>query len=609
MAPEQTVPAPDFIQEDRSMKKRLCVILSLALVFSLMLAGIQAETYTGTGNSKIGGEASLEVEVALGEGGVIESVVVKSNKETPGISDSAIADIPAAIVEYQSLLVDTIAGVTYTSDAILMAVRDALAKAGVDIAKYEVKIDKTVEKAPDEVKTADVVVIGAGGAGMTAAVQAHMNGATVLILEKMPKVGGNTILSGGALNAVDDRSETAIKQNDSVEWHYQQTLAGGDYQGIPSLVHILTSRAWEAVEWVKALGMGFVEDGIFTVTGGMWPRAHKPSDPVGTGFFKTYMAYIESHEGIELMLNTEATELIVDEFGAVTGVIATGETGNTITAQANKGVVMATGGFARNVQMRQTYNTQWADLGESIPSTNHPGATGDGIKMLMKVGADLIQMGNIQLLPIGDPQTGSLSGNIEFGVDSRVFVNKEGNRFVNEGGRRDEMTRALFEQTDNYMWMIMDSDKYPTGEELNNFNESINSLVAEGRAFRGETLEELAGIIGVDYENLKAALDDYNKHCETLEKDAFGRTIYGTPIDTPPFYAAGRVPTVHHTMGGVHINEYAQVLNEMGGVIKGLYAAGEITGGIHGANRLGGNALTDLLVFGRIAGESAAMGR
>ena len=182
-------------------------------------------------------------------------------------------------------------------------------------------------------------------------------------------------------------------------------------------------------------------------------------------------------------------------------------------------------------------------------------------------------------------------------MDSRVFVNKEGKRFVNEGGRRDEMTRALFEQTDNYMWMIMDSDKYPTGEELNNFNESINSLVAEGRAFRGETLEELAGIIGVDYENLKAALDDYNKHCETLEKDAFGRTIYGTPIDTPPFYAAGRVPTVHHTMGGVHINEYAQVLNEMGGVIKGLYAAGEITGGIHGANRLGGNALTDLLVF------------
>ncbi|NCB35401.1 MAG: flavocytochrome c, partial [Clostridia bacterium] len=404
------------------------------------------------------------------------------------------------------------------------------------------------------------------------------------------------------------RSETAIKNDDSVEFHYQQTLAGGDYQGDPALVHILVSRAWEAVEWIKELGMGFL-DGTFTVTGGLWPRAHKPVDPVGTGFFKTYQAYIDSHEGIDVMLNTTATDLIRDEAGRVTGVKATGKTGNLITVTANKGVIIATGGFSRNIELRQAYNTQWADLGPQVPSTNHPGATGDGVKMLMKVGADLVQMGNIQLLPLGDPQTGSLSGNIEFGVDSRIFVNKEGSRFVNEGGRRDDMTNALFAQTDSFMWMIMDSDKYPTGEEKNNFNETVNSLVAEGRAFKGETLEDLAAQIGVPVDNLKAALDDYNKHCETKEADAFGRTLYGTPIDTAPFYAAGRVPTVHHTMGGVRINEFAQVINENGKIIPGLYAAGEVTGGIHGANRLGGNALADILVFGRIAGESAAMGR
>lgn len=589
------------------MRKRISLLLCLSLLFSLSAVN-GAGTFLGKGASKIGGEGAITVEVSIGDDGAISAVNVVENLDTPGISDPAVAAIPAAIVAEQSLLVDVMAGATYTSEAILIAVRDALTQSGTDLARFEQAVEKSTEKEDDLALNADVVIIGAGGAGITAAVQANMNGATVLVLEKMPKIGGNTIMAGGALNAVDDRSETAIKNDDSVEFHYQQTLAGGDFQGDPALVHILVSRAWEAVEWIKDLGMRFL-DGTFTVTGGLWPRAHKPEEPVGTGFFKTYQAYIDSHEGIEVMLNTTATDLIRDETGRVTGVKATGKTGNLITVTANKGVIIATGGFSRNIELRQAYNTQWADLGPQVPSTNHPGATGDGIKMLMKVGADLLQMGNIQLLPLGDPQTGSLSGNIEFGVDSRVFVNKEGSRFVNEGGRRDDMTNALFAQTDSFMWMIMDSDKYPTGEEKNNFNETVNSLVAEGRAFKGETLEDLAAQIGVPYENLKASLDDYNKYCETKEADAFGRTLYGTPIDTAPFYAAGRVPTVHHTMGGVRINEFAQVINEKGKIIPGLYAAGEVTGGIHGANRLGGNALADILVFGRIAGESAAMGR
>ena len=589
------------------MKKWISLLLCLSLMLSLSVVN-GTGTFPGQGDSKIGGEGAIAVEVSLGDDGAITAIEVVGNKDTPGISDPAVAAIPAAIIAEQSLLVDVMAGATYTSEAILLAVRDALTQSGADLARFEKAVEASEEKEDDLALSADVVIIGAGGAGITAAVQANMNGATVLVLEKMPKIGGNTIMAGGALNAVDDRSETAIKNNDSVEYHYQQTLAGGDYQGDPALVHILVSRAWEAVEWIKELGMGFL-DGTFTVTGGLWPRAHKPVDPVGTGFFKTYQAYIDSHEGIEVMLNTTATDLILDEAGRVTGVTATGKTGNLITVTANKGVIIATGGFSRNIELRHAYNSQWADLGPQVPSTNHPVATGDGVKMLMKVGADLIQMGNIQLLPLGDPQTGSLSGNIEFGVDSRIFVNKEGKRFVNEGGRRDDMTNALFAQTDSFMWMIMDSDKYPTGEEKNNFNETVNSLVAEGRAYKGETLEDLAAQIGVPYENLKAALDDYNKHCETKEADAFGRTLYGTPIDTAPFYAAGRVPTVHHTMGGVRINEFAQVINENGKIIPGLYAAGEVTGGIHGANRLGGNALADILVFGRIAGESAAMGR
>lgn len=218
-------------------------------------------------------------------------------------------------------------------------------------------------------------------------------------------------------------------------------------------------------------------------------------------------------------------------------------------------------------------------------------------------------MENIQLLPMGDPETGSLSGNIEMGVENRIFVNDEGKRFVDEGARRDVMTAALFEQTNNHMWIVLDSHDYPTGDEKNNFNESVNELIAAGRAFKGETLEELAGKIGVDPANLTAAVEDFNKHVDSKEKDSFGRTLYKDKIDKGPFYAAPRIPTVHHTMGGVKINKDAQVIDKNEKVIPGLYAAGEVTGGIHGTNRLGGNALTDILVFGRIAGASAAQAK
>lgn len=588
------------------MKKILSLILCAALLAMGTTALAAAGTYTGVADSQIGGPGAIEVSVTVDDNGAVTAVEVTKNGDTPGISDPAVEQVPARIVELQTANVDGVSGATMTSEAISKAVLNAVEQAGLDVEAWNTKKEVVVEKAADVEMTADVVIIGAGGAGLAAAVQANQNGSSVIVVEKMGKVGGNTILAGGALNAVDDRSETAIKQNDSVEWHYEQTLSGGDYQGDPVLVHTLVSNAWDGVEWLKELGMEFDESKLFTVTGGLWERAHKPVMPVGTGFFDAYNRYIDTHEGVEVLLNTRATEITVGEDGRVNGVIATGETGNTVTLKANNGVIVATGGFAKSVELRQAYNTQWADLGESIMSTNHAGATGDGIKMMMKLGADFVQMGNIQLLPLGDPATGSLSGNIEMNVETRIFINKEGNRFVNEGGRRDEMTQALFEQTDNYMWIVMDSDKYPTGDEKNNFNESVNELIAAGRAVKGETLEELAAAMNVPAENLIAAVDDFNAHVANGETDAFGRTLYETPIDNGPFYAAPRVPTVHHTMGGVRINQYAQVIDENGFIIPGLYAAGEVTGGIHGANRLGGNALTDTVVFGRIAGDSAS---
>ncbi|WP_312641488.1 flavocytochrome c [Hydrogenoanaerobacterium sp.] len=598
------------------LNRALCVLLSVAMVFTVTActgkgaSSSQAEagkfkagTYTAAAKG-MGGDVAVEVVLTADK---IESIKVTSHKETPGIGDLPIEQIPNKIVEIQGLGVDTVAGATITSSAIIAAVTDCLKQAGADTEALKAIKGDAAQKAEDVTLDADVVVIGAGGAGLAAAVTAHQAGSSVIVIEKMPKVGGNTILAGGALNAVDEGSETAIANDDSVEKHYTQTFEGGDKQGDPELVRTLVTNAWAGVEWLKGMGMEF-KPGTFTVLGGMWPRAHKPVDPVGTGFFNTYTKYIDANDNIEVMLNTKATELIVKD-GRVSGVIAEGETGNKVTLNAKNGVVMATGGFAGNVEMRQKYNTKWATLDDSVKSTNHAGATGDGIILAEAVDAQLVQMENIQLLPMGDPETGSLSGNIEMGVENRIFVNDEGKRFVDEGARRDVMTAALFEQTNNHMWIVLDSHDYPTGDEKNNFNESVNELIAAGRAFKGETLEELAGKIGVDPANLTAAVEDFNKHVDSKEKDSFGRTLYKDKIDKGPFYAAPRIPTVHHTMGGVKINKDAQVIDKNEKVIPGLYAAGEVTGGIHGTNRLGGNALTDILVFGRIAGASAAQAK
>lgn len=589
------------------MKKILALILALAMMMTAGLA-LADNSYTGTGKGFAG---DIKVTVTLADDGSIVDVTVDECNDTPRVCDTAVEKVPAAMKELNSINVDTVSGATFTSQGILAAAKDALESNGVDTTALMEKKEVVVEKGADQTLEADVVVIGAGGAGLAAAITAEQNGAKVIVVEKMPKVGGNTILAGGAVNAVEDRSEFAIKQNDSVYWHYTQTLSGGDYQGDPELVMTLVSNAYDGIQWTKELGMEWLgEDAVFTVSGGLWPRAWKPAGKASAGFFETYGKYIDNTDKIDLMLNTKAEEILVNEKGEVCGIVCTGETGNTVTINA-KSVVVATGGFSKNVELRMAYDTIWGMLDEKVLSTNHPGATGDGVKMLQKLQADFIQMGNIQLLPLGDPVTGSLSGNIEHGVDSRIFVNKSGLRYGDEGGRRDDMTRDLFAQEDAYMWIVMDSDTYPTGDELNNFGESANQLVEAGRAVKADTLDELAVLMNVDAANLKATIAEYNEYCiggaKEGQADQFGRTLFGAPIDNGPFYAGARVPTVHHTMGGVRIDTLCRVYNESGEIIENLYAAGEVTGGIHGTNRLGGNALTDTIVFGRIAGESAAL--
>ena len=599
-------------------KRVLSLLLVLAMLFSM--AGCQSQpaaqppaeeppaadamytpgTYTGKG-AGINGEIEVEVTVAENE---ITNIKVLSHNETPGVSDLALSDVPANIVEHQSLGIDAIAGATYSSEGIIEAAANALSQAGADIDALKAKVVET-EKGNliTTEKEVDVVVIGGGGAGLAAAVSAHENGASVLLLEKMPKVGGNTIISGAAYNCVDPIRQAAAGIEDSVDKHFQQTYEGGDKVGNPELIRVLVENAYPTLQWLEGLGMEFT-DYVFTVLGGLWPRAHRPAMPLGTGYIATYMNYIENNSSdMEVMLNTQAKHILLED-GKAVGVSAEGPDGPVIV-RANKGVVIATGGFSKNVELRNKYNKTWGDLTNAL-STNHPGATGDGIIMAEEIGANFVGMEYIQLLPLGDPETGSLAGNIEQAVENRIFVNKDGNRFVDEGGRRDDMTKALFEQRDEFLWIILDSHNYPTGDTKNNFNETIDELVAAGRAYKADTLEDLAAQIGVNADNLVAAVEDFNAHVESKEPDEFGRTLYQWKMDTPPYYAGARKPTVHHTMGGIEINTEAQVIDTQGNIIPGLYAAGEVTGGIHGSNRLGGNALADINTFGRIAERNAA---
>lgn len=640
-------------------KKVISLVLALAMILSLAACGTKPTepveeakteaifkpgTYEGEAD---GFHGPIKVNVTVSETEITDINV--THTETPGLGDKAVEKIVEDIKTNTSLNVDMVSGATYSSTGIIAAVTAALEKAAIDIEALKSKEVADEIKGEDIEKTADVIIIGGGGAGLAAAVTAHQNGASVIVVEKMPQVGGNTMISGSAYNSADPERQAALTMTDlekqtvekiiaeeqtdpmvkewqatlKKEWdeyvasekttlfdsptmHKLQTYNGGDKVAKPVLIDKFAEGTLPAIQWLESLGMEFKPD-VFTVLGALWNRSHKPVKPLGTGYIETYMSYIEKNKAdIEVMVDTKASSFIVED-GAVKGVNAE-KNGGKVTLHANKGVILAAGGFGANVEMREQYNKSWPSLKNAL-TTNHTGATGDGIVMAQEINASLVGMEHIQLLPMGDPKTGSLSGNIEQGVQNRIFVNKEGNRFVDEGARRDVMTKGLMDQTDAFMWVIVDKHSYPTGDTKNNFNETIDDLVAAGRAYKGDTLEELAEQIGVDPANLTNAVDTFNKAVEGTIKDEFGRTLFADKIDTAPYYAGARVPTVHHTMGGVEINENAQVLDANGNVIKGLYAAGEVTGGIHGTNRLGGNALADIAVFGRIAGESAALAK
>ncbi len=569
-------------------------------------AGYTAGTYTA---SAPGQNGDVNVSVTFAEDAITE-IAVLENIETPGVGTWPIEIMPKRIIESQSLAVDTVSGASITSRAILSAVEDCAEQAGGDVAAL--KAELPAEPVQDIEKTADVIIVGGGGAGLAAAVAATDEGSSVILIEKTGFLGGNSVVSGGIYNCPDPELQEPQGIEDSVELFIKQTWEGGDKVADIDLVTTLCTNSYDSLVWLESMGMEFRDD-ITQGVGALHRRTHTSVLPNGTGFIKTFRDNLASKGAlVEIMMEVSGKSIVVDDTGRVTGVIAEGKDGNAVTLTANKGVIITTGGFAANVEMRQQYceGEKWPDLGSSLISSNMPAIQGEGIKMAEAVGAALVDMEQIQLLQVCNPWTGVTSDVIVGGVDGCIYVNQEGERFVREDGRRDVISAAILQQTGGRMYTIHNYTVIDNPDTFKNLGgRTITEMIEEGKYgfVKADTVEELAALIEVPAKALQASLDTYNAHVRNGDKvDEFGRELLVNVLEGGPWYAYPRAPAAHHTMGGIKINTSAEVIGTDGNVIPGLYAAGEVTGGIHGGNRLGGNAIVDFTVFGRIAGTSAA---
>ena len=596
-----------------------------------------AVTLTGSADGRNG---PIEVEVTA-TADKIYSITVLKHVETDGIGSIAVQQLPGQIYETQSLMVDSISGATVSSDAIKAAIANALASGGIDAAPFMVEANLVVEKADDVSYDVDVVVIGAGGAGMTAAITAADAGAKVLVLESTGIPGGNSVRSTGGMNAgpTEWRNQNEFKETSGVEatlkkvpnypdnariqelgkivaeqWAAYQadpqgyfdteelfqldTLIGGGGLNDPSLVKKLVESSADAIDWLDSLDPEIVLHNVAQFGGASVKRIHRPVDADGKvlsvgEYVVPLLKQNLDKRGIELLVNTPATDIIMDN-GKAVGVLAEGPTGNLVTVNA-KSVVIASGGFGANNDMIKELRPEL----DGFITTNAPGIQGQGIVMAQAVGADTVDLEQIQLHPTVHVQ-GTDAILITEGLrgDGAILVNQEGKRFYDEVSTRDKVSAAEFAQTGGYAWLIVDS-------RMSDASNVIQGYIKKGYAETGDSVEALAAAIGAPADVLAETMAVWNACVEAKEDPEFGRVSFANPLDQAPFYAIKVQPGIHHTMGGIKINDNAEVVSTSGAVIPGLFAAGEVTGGVHGNNRLGGNAVADFTIYGRIAGQSA----
>ena len=619
------------------MKKRL---FTLFVVLSMLLApAALADTVTGTGTAQgYGGEITVTITL---EDGVITDVQAVGDDETAGIGGNIIQEWPAAFVEANGI-VDTYTGATFagiTRPGFIEAARAALEDAGVNPDDYMREVEE--EAAEDVVLAADIVIVGAGGAGMTAAITAADAGATVIVLESQPAVGGNSVKSTGGMNAAktadqdendfgeeagvektltaaaekwaDNETITALaatvkdqweawKANpegyfDSTELFALDTMIGGKGINDPELVNTLVNNSADAIEWLRTQGIDLTD--VASFGGASVKRIHRPLDEqgkvvsVGAYTVPLLEQACTERENLTLLTDTTATKIITDDSGAAIGVEAIGKTGNTVTVNAGA-VVLATGGFGANLDMVVSYKPELA----GFMTTNAAGIQGQGIEMATAIGAATVDMDQIQIHPTVQFDTASL---ITEGLrgDGAILVNADGLRFIDEVGTRDVVSAAEIAQPGSFSWLIVD-------QKMADASSVIQGYIKKGFMFSGDSYEALAEALEIPADAFTTTMETWNGYVAEKSDPDFGRTSFAAPLDTAPFYAVKVTAGIHHTMGGLKIDSATHVINEDGEIIPGLFAAGEVTGGVHGGNRLGGNAVADFVVFGRIAGAEAA---
>lgn len=597
-------------------------------------AGVSGD-FTGTAKG-FGGDVSVTLTLT---DGAITGCTAEGKDETQGVGSEAIAKMPGEIAESGSIAVDGVSGATVTSTAIKEAAAAALTAAGLNPDDYKTAVEKT-GSAEDSTVEADVVVVGAGGAGMTAAITAAAEGKSVVILESQSMVGGNSVRATGGMNAgktvyqdenefgesagvektlktaaekyADNETITALAKTVSEQWAAYQanptgyfdsvelmeldTMIGGKGINDPELVETLCANSADAIDWLDEHGITL--HNVSSFGGASVKRIHRPVNAEGkTVSVGSYMIPLlqENCEkaGVKMMLDTTATEILTDANGAAAGIKATGSTGETVTVNA-KAVVLTTGGFGANLDMVVKYKPEL----KGFMTTNAAGIQGQGIEMAEAIGAATVDMDQIQIHPTVEANTAAL---ITEGLrgDGAVLINAEGKRFIDEVGTRDVVSAAEIAQTGSYSWLVVD-------QAMVDASSVIQGYIKKGYTVTGSTYEELGEAMGVDAAAFAETMEKWNGYVEAKNDPDFGRTSFANPLNTAPYYAVKVTAGVHHTMGGLKINANTEVLNEKGEVIPGLFAAGEVTGGVHGANRLGGNAVADFTVFGRIAGAAAS---
>ncbi|MGB4613218.1 MAG: flavocytochrome c [Erysipelotrichaceae bacterium] len=581
------------------MKRFLTALLTVLMVISLGACSqpktdaFKGGTFTGTAKGFAG---DITVDVTIDDNKTITDVKVVEHTETEDIGGKALETLAKDVVALNSSQVDTVTTATVTSLAFIEAVNAAITAAGLNPEDFVPGEVGAVEKT-DETLDVDIVIIGAGGAGMAAGITAAQEGKSVIIVEKAPMVGGNTSRATGGMNAAGSHYQEEAGIEDSVELFVEDTIKGGHGLNNPDLVQVMAENSADAIVWLDSIGAELSNVG--KAGGASVNRAHRPVDEngkilsVGT-YLVTKLEEACIDNGVEILLETQATEIVMED-GVAVGIIANSPTVNyTINAGA---VIVASGGFGGNLEMVAELKPEL----EGYVSTNAPTLTGDGIKMAEAVGAATVDMEQIQIHPTVVQANGALITESLRG-DGAILLNAEGKRFIDETQTRDVVSANVIAQTDSYAWLIVNQAMFDDSTVVQKYVDQEYLIAAEDVA-------ALAELIGADEAVIQESLDAWNTAIETQNDAECGREGLDTiayNVSEGSYYAVKIAPGIHHTMGGIMINTNAEVIDTEGNVIPGLYAAGEVTGGVHGGNRLGANAVTDIIVYGRIAAQQAA---